>query len=622
MELLVAIAVGLMTAAGIYLILRRHTFPVILGLALLSYAVNLFIFASGRIVIGLPPIIDKAAAGYTDPLTQALVLTAIVISFGMRRSSWSWRSASFLESGHDRIDMTDDAGGRRVSHWIIAPVLLPAILGALHRAGDARRPAAAAHLRPCGHRGPDRHRCCAALRRASLNAPEAYFLGDWPAPFGIVLVLDRLSALMVALTAVLALVVQLYAIGSGWDARGRHFHALFMFQLMGLGGAFLTGDALQPLRLFRGAADRLLRPDDPCAAARRGCARACSMSPSTSSARRCSCSRWPRSTRSPARSTWPTSRSKLPLLPTGDAALIRVAAMLLLLVFAIKGALVPLQFWLPVTYANAPGPVAALFAVMTKVGAYAVIRVFITLSSRLDARRPARWSPTSSCPPRWSRWSIGALGTLGATQPGAACRLCRHRLDGHASSPPSRSSRPQATTAALYYLLHSTLATAALFLIADMVIQRRGTSDLRGALPPMPQSGLIAALYFAAAIAMAGMPPLSGFLGKLLILDAARDQMATDLAGQSSSRRFLTILGLAAAGSTLFWKAHASEHQTNPVPEPVPAALPFIAVGLLLALLALLTDLCRPGHCLAADHGRRPLQPRALYRGEPPAGGS
>jgi multicomponent K+:H+ antiporter subunit C len=108
MELLVAIAVGLMTAAGVYLILRRHTFPVILGLALLSYAVNLFIFASGRIVIGMPPILDKAAPGYSDPLTQALVLTAIVISFGMSAVIVVLALGSFLESGHDRIDMNDE----------------------------------------------------------------------------------------------------------------------------------------------------------------------------------------------------------------------------------------------------------------------------------------------------------------------------------------------------------------------------------------------------------------------------------------------------------------------------------------------------------------------------------
>jgi multicomponent K+:H+ antiporter subunit C len=107
MELLVASAVGMMTSAGVYLILRMRTFPVIVGLALLSYAVNVFIFASGRLAIGLPPIITKAAAGYTDPLTQALVLTAIVISFGMTAVIVMMALGSFLTTGSDKIDMDD-----------------------------------------------------------------------------------------------------------------------------------------------------------------------------------------------------------------------------------------------------------------------------------------------------------------------------------------------------------------------------------------------------------------------------------------------------------------------------------------------------------------------------------
>jgi multicomponent K+:H+ antiporter subunit C len=109
MEALIAIAIGLLTAGGIYLMLRQRTFPVILGLSLLSYAVNVFIFASGRLAINLPPIIDKAAVGYTDPLPQALVLTAIVISFGMTAVIVIMALGSFLEAGHDRIDM--DEGG-------------------------------------------------------------------------------------------------------------------------------------------------------------------------------------------------------------------------------------------------------------------------------------------------------------------------------------------------------------------------------------------------------------------------------------------------------------------------------------------------------------------------------
>ncbi|WP_372841836.1 Na+/H+ antiporter subunit C, partial [Phaeovulum sp.] len=83
MELLVASAVAIMSGVGIYLILRRQTFPVVLGMAMLSYAVNVFLFATGRLVIDMPPVLSDGAPGYTDPLPQALVLTAIVISFGM-----------------------------------------------------------------------------------------------------------------------------------------------------------------------------------------------------------------------------------------------------------------------------------------------------------------------------------------------------------------------------------------------------------------------------------------------------------------------------------------------------------------------------------------------------------
>lgn len=81
MEALLAVVIGVLTACGVYLTLRGRTFPVVLGLTFLSYAVNLFLFAMGRVVIGRPPVISETAAGYADPLPQALVLTAIVISF-------------------------------------------------------------------------------------------------------------------------------------------------------------------------------------------------------------------------------------------------------------------------------------------------------------------------------------------------------------------------------------------------------------------------------------------------------------------------------------------------------------------------------------------------------------
>jgi multicomponent K+:H+ antiporter subunit C len=108
MEYLIAATVGLLTAAGIYLMLRQRTFPVIVGLSLLSYAVNVFIFASGRVAINAPPIIGADGTTYADPLPQALVLTAIVISFGMTAVILIMALGAYLGSGDDRVDMDGD----------------------------------------------------------------------------------------------------------------------------------------------------------------------------------------------------------------------------------------------------------------------------------------------------------------------------------------------------------------------------------------------------------------------------------------------------------------------------------------------------------------------------------
>lgn len=104
MELLLASGVGVLTAVGIYLALRAQTFPLVLGLTFLSYAVNLFLFAMGRLEVGLPPIISKTAEAYTDPLPQALVLTAIVIGFGMTALLVVLALRGYLETGRDHVD--------------------------------------------------------------------------------------------------------------------------------------------------------------------------------------------------------------------------------------------------------------------------------------------------------------------------------------------------------------------------------------------------------------------------------------------------------------------------------------------------------------------------------------
>lgn len=104
MEALIALVIGVLTACGVYLALRGRTFPVVLGLTFLSYAVNLFLFAMGRLAIGQPPVITAGAAGYADPLPQALVLTAIVISFAMTAFVIMLALKARAELGNDHVD--------------------------------------------------------------------------------------------------------------------------------------------------------------------------------------------------------------------------------------------------------------------------------------------------------------------------------------------------------------------------------------------------------------------------------------------------------------------------------------------------------------------------------------
>ena len=109
MELMIAIGLGIVTACGLYLVLRGRTFPVVLGLSLVSYAVNLFILAMGRLTTGVPPILSPGATGYADPIPQALVLTAIVISFGMTGFLMALAVRIRYQTGSDHVDGAEPA---------------------------------------------------------------------------------------------------------------------------------------------------------------------------------------------------------------------------------------------------------------------------------------------------------------------------------------------------------------------------------------------------------------------------------------------------------------------------------------------------------------------------------
>jgi multicomponent K+:H+ antiporter subunit C len=108
MEALLSILIGLMTASAVYLLLRTHTFPVVLGLSLLSYAVNIFLFASGRLILDSAPLVEHGLTRLPDPLPQALVLTAIVIGFGMTDFLVVLALRALRDLGNDRVDGGDE----------------------------------------------------------------------------------------------------------------------------------------------------------------------------------------------------------------------------------------------------------------------------------------------------------------------------------------------------------------------------------------------------------------------------------------------------------------------------------------------------------------------------------
>lgn len=370
-----------------------------------------------------------------------------------------------------------------MSHWIIAPVVLPALVAGLMviaMRGDLilQRVASVAAIVALNAIA------VALLWSATTLGPEAYFLGDWPAPFGIVLVLDRLSAMMVGLLSALGLVVVLYAIGSGWDRKGAHFHPLLQFLLMGIGGAFLTGDAFNLFVFFEVlliASYGLMVHAGGGTRTRSGIQYvAFNLVGSSLFLFALALVYGVTGTLNMA-----DLAVKLPSLPEGDFALIRVAGVMLIMVFAIKGALVPLQFWLPGTYANAPGVVAAMFAVMTKIGAYAILR-FGTLVFPPDLAATGDMLSTLLLPAGLITLALGAIGVLGAsTLPRLAA------FGGIASMGTAfvaiSAFTPETTVAALYYILHSTLATAAMFLVADLVTRRRAHSRLdQVTAPPCP----------------------------------------------------------------------------------------------------------------------------------------
>jgi multicomponent K+:H+ antiporter subunit D len=501
-----------------------------------------------------------------------------------------------------------------VNHAPIVPVVLPALAAALmlldRRLTAQRLLAWVATLLSAG---------CAAwmLALAADGWRGVYLVGNWAAPWGIVLVVDRLSALMLALTAVLSVVVLLAS--QRCDAAGEHFHPLLQVQLMGLNGAFLTGDLFNLFVFFEVlliASYGLLIHGDGRTRIGAGL-RFVALNLLGSAVFLLGASLLYGLT---GTLNFADLAVRVAALEAPDRGLAQAAGALLLTVFALKAALLPLGLWLPGTYAAALAPVAALFAIMTKVGVYAALRV---LSGVFGMGPEGLASPllTGLSALGCAGFALATCASLGAS---SLRRLTGWLVVGSAGllllGVGWASERSIAAT--LVYLPHTTLSAALLFLVSGRLMQVRG-ADGDNLQDEAHARQAVPGVYFAlGAVAMAGLPPFGGFIAKAMMLTATlpeADVNAHPTTGMALVWAAVLIgslcatIALARAGTHLFWSdaalkaAQGAEHTPSP-----PGRRDTVALGLALMALAGLTLAMAPMQRYAQATAQELLEPSAL----------
>ena len=410
-----------------------------------------------------------------------------------------------------------------------------------------------------------------------------YALGGWEPPFGIVLVPDRLSVLMLVLTTSLALPALVYAC-RGDDDAGAHFHALFQFQLMGLNGAFLTGDIFNLFVFFEVlliASYALLLHGGGTARSRAGLHYVIiNLIGSALFLLALGMLYGLTGTLNMADLAVRISQA-----PQADQPLLQAASLVLLVVFGVKAALLPLLFWLPRAYTAAAAPVAALFAVMTKVGLYAMIRVFplvFALEQPLEGLAAWQWL----WPLALATLGLGGVGVLGATSLRNMTAYLVIVSAGTLMAILSLGSA-NALAAGLFYMVHTTLLTGGFFLFADLIARQRGSAgDYMVVTSAMKDRRTLGILFFFGAVAMAGLPPFSGFVSKAWLLQASLDDGAAAvfwplLLGAS----FLMLIALSRAGSKFFWRqSDERDHYFRADRTRLACVLVLIGAGLILSL--------------------------------------
>jgi multicomponent K+:H+ antiporter subunit D len=431
-----------------------------------------------------------------------------------------------------------------------------------------------------------------------------YLLGNWSAPFGIVLVADRLSALMLALTSILALAALVFSIAR-WHRAGVHFHVLVQFLLLGLNGAFLTGDLFNLFVFFEvllAASYGLVLHGSGALRVKAGL-HYIAINLATSSLFLIGVSLIYGAT---GTLNMADLAARIPGIAAGDRMLLEAGAAILGVAFLVKAGMWPLCFWLPGAYAAAATPVAALFSIMTKVGIYIVLRLWLLLFG--EAGASAHFGSDLLLAGGIATVIFGSLGVLASQH---LARLAGFNVLVSSGTLLAVIAMGDAavTGAALFYLVVSALAISAFFLLIELVERGRvAGAEMLAATEAfgdeeeeeqvvvgvaIPATMAILGVSFACcALLLAGLPPLAGFIAKFLLLSALFHPTgvgATAAVGATAwtLMALLMVSGLAVviammrAGIRVLWVSTESTVQSVRVIEMAPIA------ALLLLCLAL-----------------------------------
>ncbi|WP_085714758.1 monovalent cation/H+ antiporter subunit D [Pseudomonas sp. B28(2017)] len=506
-----------------------------------------------------------------------------------------------------------------MTHLIVAPILLPLLTAAIMlMLGEKHRPLKArinlfSSLLGLG--------MAVALLQwtQTTGVPGSigvYLPSNWQVPFGLVLVVDRLSALMLVLTGIIGVSALLFAMAR-WDSAGSSFHALFQIQLMGLYGAFLTADLFNLFVFFEvllAASYGLMLHGSGRARVSSGL-HYISINLLASSLFLIGAALIYGVT---GTLNMADLAVKIPLVPAADRGLLHAGAGILAIAFLAKAGMWPLNFWLVPAYSSASAPVAAMFAIMTKVGVYTLLRLWTLLFSA-EAGASAFFG---------GEWLIyGGMATIVCA---AIAILAAQRLERMASLSILVSAgillstigfaQPNLVGAALFYLFSSTLALSALFLLAELIERSRSANEVlledETELLPRPLESLhppkgtnlddeqkavvgqvipwtmafLGLSFIACALLIIGMPPLSGFIGKLGLIGALLNPLGLGNSGDapisSAAWGLLVLLILSGLASLIAFSRLGVQRFWTPAERPSPLLRRFECVPIF-ALLGL-----------------------------------